>query len=74
MSFKSFFRLEWTGGGPCLYTRLDYFKTILQGIQLQMPQKEDVYQKKQCAKTSGKTIYGLSIVWYLFFCFGNDTK
>ena len=37
-------------------------KGEIQGIQLQMPQKDDVLLKKYCAKARGKIIYGLSIV------------
>ena len=49
-------------------------KGEIQGIQLQMPQKDDVLLKKYCAKARGKIIYGLSIVWHLLYCFGNDIK
>ena len=47
---------------------------IIQGLQLQKPQKEDVLQKKLWTKAIGKIIYGLSIVWHLLYCFGNDIK
>ena len=49
---------------PCL---------IIQGLQLQKPQKEDVLQKKLWTKAIGK-IYGLSRVWHSFYCFGNDAN